>query len=84
MDKPGHTALGEHSGQFLRLAYFGKHQSSGLFKSHDLVVIDTLLGILGHTQFFMEKRNAVFKIRHNRSCLVYECLRHGNSGEGEL
>ena len=136
MDKPGHTALGEYSGKFLRLAHFWKHQSSGLFKSHDLVVvlqsehrvfeegdavpfqvqqrgeisfdvilceivrqlleiqrclrnlelvvIDTVLGILGQTQLFMEKRNAVFKIRHNRACLVYECLRHGNSGEGEL
>ena len=45
----------------------------------ELVVIDTVLGILGQTQLFMEKRNAVFKIRHNRACLVYECLRYGNS-----
>ena len=43
----------------------------------ELVVIDTVLGILGQTQLFMEKRDAVFKIRHNRACLVYECLRHG-------
>lgn len=136
LDEPCNTSLGEYSGKFLGLAYFGQHQSSGLFKSHDLVVvlqskhsvfkegdavpfliqqrgevslnvilseivrqflevqcclrnlelvvIDTLLSILSDTQLFMEKRNAVFKIRHNRTCLVYECIRHGNSGEGEL
>lgn len=35
-----------------------------------------MFGLLGDTQLFMEKRNAVFKIRHNRACLVYECLRN--------
>ena len=50
----------------------------------ELVVIDTMLSILSDTQLFIEARNAVFKFRHNRVCLVYECLRHGNFGEGEL
>ena len=44
----------------------------------------TVLSILSDTQFFIEMRNAVFKYRHNRACLVYECIRHGNSSEGEL
>ena len=135
-DKPGNTSLGEYSGKFLRLSDFRKHQSSGLFESHDLVVvlqpkdrvlkkgdavpfliqqrgeislnvilgeivrqflevqcrlrnlelvvIDTMLRILSDTQLFIKTINAVFKFRHNRACLVYECLRHGNSGEGEL
>ena len=134
--KPCDTALGENPGKFLRFLYFGENQPSGLFKSHDfvivlqskhsvlkegdtvpllihqrgevsfdvilskivrqfldvnhslrnleLVVIDTMLSILSDTQLFIEARNAVFKFRHNRVCLVYECLRHGNFGEGEL
>ena len=132
----GNTSLGEYSGKFLRLPDFRKHQSSGLFESHDLVVvlqpkdrvlkkgdavpfliqqrgeislnvilgeivrqflevqcrlrnlelvvIDTMLRILSDTQLFIKTINAVFKFRHNRACLVYECLRHGNFGEGEL
>ena len=40
----------------------------------ELVVIDTMLSILSDTQLFIEARNAVFKFRHNRVCLVYECL----------
>ena len=38
-EKPGNTSLGEYSGKFLRLSDLRKHQSSGLFKSHDLVVV---------------------------------------------
>ena len=128
-EKPGNTSLGEYSGKFLRLSDFRKHQSSGLFESHDLVVvlqpkdrvlkkgdavpfliqqrgeislnvilgeivrqflevqcrlrnlelvvIDTMLRILSDTQLFIKTINAVFKFRHNRACLVYECLRHG-------
>ena len=38
-EKPGNTSLGEYSGKFLRLSDFRKHQSSGLFESHDLVVV---------------------------------------------
>ena len=49
-----------------------------------VVSIDTMLCILSDTQLFIKTINAVFKFRHNRACLVYECLRHGNSGEGEL
>ena len=36
-----------------------------------LVLIDTALSILSHTQLFIKTRNAVFKFRHNRACLVY-------------
>ena len=35
----GNTSLGEYSGKFLRLSDFRKHQTSGLFESHDLVVV---------------------------------------------
>ena len=38
-EKPCNTSLGEYSGKFLRLSDFRKHQSSGLFESHDLVVV---------------------------------------------
>ena len=37
-----------------------------------------------HKQLFIEARNAVFKYRHNRACLVYECFRYGNFGKGDL
>ena len=37
-----------------------------------------------HKQLFIEARNAVFKFRHNRACLVYECFRYGNFGEWDL
>ena len=129
------TTLGEHPGKFLELADFRQHQSLGLLKPHDLVivlqskygvfkigdavslliqqgreislnvilceiigqllkmksrlrnlelvVIDTLLSILSDTQLFVKDRDAVFKFRHNRACLVYESIRHGNFGEGE-
>ena len=33
----------------------------------------TLVRLGSHSEF-----------RHNRACLVYECLRHGHSGEGKL
>ena len=39
LDKPCYTSLGEYSGEFLLLSDFWEHQSSGLFKSHDLVVV---------------------------------------------
>ena len=66
------SALGTESG----ISHYLRH--------YDLVVIENVLNILSHTQLFIEARNAVFKFRHNRVCLVYECLRHGNFGEGEL
>ena len=37
----------------------------------ELVVIDPILCILFDTHLFIETRNAVFKFRHNRACLVY-------------
>ena len=62
--------------QFLEVQYS--------LRNLELVVIDTVLSTLSDTQFFIETRNAVFKFRHNRVCLVYECVRHGILGEGEL
>lgn len=68
--------LCEIIGQFLKI--------QSCLRNLELVAIDTLLHILGNVQLFMENRNAVFKFGHNRACLVYECIKHGNSGEGEL
>ena len=85
-DVPGHRKLfrDQASEQLLYKVVRQCLDVNHSLRNLELVVIDTMLRILSDTQLFIKTRNAVFKFRHNRAYLVYECLRHGNSGEGEL